>query len=164
MKNIKIFTTTMIIWTLALVFNLNTALADENIKVYEMGESGQIVSFPMTAEEIAAADCDNKKPAAVRKASAEKTRAAVLIYEVGEGGHRITFPLTRTNPDREDVLGWKPDYKAAEGSRSSSRNHKSDNRVLTFEMAESGLLIEFPMTVKVIVIGDENSIAARAEN
>lgn len=158
MKKIKIFTTTIIIWTLVLVFNLNTALADARFKVYEMGESGQIVSFPMSAEEIEAADCDNKKLAVLRTANTGKTRAAVLIYEMGEGGHRIAFPLTLMDQGREDVLGWKPDYKAA------ARNRKLDNPVLTFEMAESGLLIEFPTAVKVILIGDENSMATRTQN
>ena len=164
MKNTKIFTTTMIIWALALVFNLNTASAAEKLMVYEMGESGQTVSFPMTADEIAVADAENKNAAVLPEAVAGKTRAAVLIYEVGEGGHRITFPLTLTDSGSENMPGGKADYRAAGGSEAAVGIANSDKRVLTFEMAESGLLIEFPTAVKVIVIGDEDSIAARAEN
>jgi hypothetical protein len=69
MKNINIMTTTMMIWALALIFNLNTATAAENRTVFEMGESGQTVSFPVTATEISAADAEDKKPVTLKNRS-----------------------------------------------------------------------------------------------
>lgn len=37
----------------------------------------------------------------------------------------------------------------------------AEEKSMVFEMAESGLLIEFPAAVKVIVVGDEDTIASR---
>ena len=155
MKNTKIMMTILMIWALALIINLNAATAEEKSMVFEMAESGQTVSFPMTAEEIAAAEAEIEKPAFRRNADAEKKRTPVIIHEVGEGGHRIIFPLTRTDTAAEDLSNRQPDSSAA------AKTGKPKCQVLAFEMAESGLLIEFPAAVKVIVVGDEDTIASR---
>jgi hypothetical protein len=40
--------------------------------IFEMGEGGQIVTFPMTAEEIAAEEAESARLAAILKADAKK--------------------------------------------------------------------------------------------
>ena len=155
MKNINITTTTMMIWALTLIFNLNTATAAENRLVYEMGESGQTVTFPLTAKEISAADTEVEKPAALPKANSGKTGATLLIYEVGEGGHKISFPLTLAETTAKNTQEQRSVSKAA------AKSGKSDCRVVPFEMAESGLLIEFPAAVEETVVVDEDTIASQ---
>jgi hypothetical protein len=155
MKNINIMTTTMMIWALALIFNLNTATAAENRTVFEMGESGQTVSFPVTATEISAADAEDKKPVTLRKANSGNTGATLLIYEVGEGGHRISFPLTLAETTAKNT----PEQRSV--SKAAAKSGKSDCQVVAFEMAESGLLIEFPAAVEETVVVDEDTIASQ---
>jgi hypothetical protein len=46
-------------------------------------------------------------------------------------------------------------------SRAATKSGKSDCRVVAFEMAESGLLIEFPAAVEETVVGDEDTIASQ---
>ena len=69
MKNIIL--NIMAIAVPAVFFIINTAGAGERVMVFEMGEGGFTIEFPMTSEEIAAADdAYNKIIAASRKSVA----------------------------------------------------------------------------------------------
>ena len=50
----KVILTAISILAMVIIVSINTALAEKRHIVIEMGESGQTVSFPMTAEEMAA--------------------------------------------------------------------------------------------------------------
>ena len=57
-----------------------------------MGESGQIVSFLMTPEEIATEDANNDRLAALRKAGFNKPNKLVASFELAKSGIIIEFP------------------------------------------------------------------------
>ena len=54
MKTIIVSIVTIAVPAIFLTFNL--AGAEDGVRVFEMGESGIAIEFPMTSEEIAAAD------------------------------------------------------------------------------------------------------------
>ena len=56
-----------------------------------MGESGQIVSFLMTPEEIAAEDVKKQRLSEIRRKSYLRDRKAIA-YEMAESGMLIEFP------------------------------------------------------------------------
>jgi hypothetical protein len=133
----KIITTALVISAMALFLNLNTATAADRLKVFEMGESGCSVCFPMTAEEIAAEDAKAARLAAIREAKLENPGERMRIYEMGEGDHTVSFPLTAEEIAAEDANKDRPVSKKA------VQSGEAEKRVTTFEMAESGQVIEF---------------------
>ena len=80
--------------SLSFVFVVHTAVAEERYKVYEMGETGQTVSFLMSADEIAAEDAESARQAAIRKANLQKATSRFKVFEMGEGGHTVALPMT----------------------------------------------------------------------
>jgi hypothetical protein len=112
-------------------------VAAEKQKIYEMGESGQTVSFVMTEEEIAAEDTEKEKIATNRGSKEDKQRQRRRAFEMGESGQTISFRLTADEIVAEDEkiarLKARPDSKAS----------KEVNEVILFELAESGKTIEF---------------------
>jgi hypothetical protein len=62
-------------------------------KVIEMGESGQIVEFSMSPEEIATEDTDSARHVALRKEGFNKPRTPVASFEMAESGIVIEFPV-----------------------------------------------------------------------
>ena len=73
------------------------ALADERVKVIEMGESGQIVEFPMSPEEIASENQENARLAAIRKAKLKNSQKHVVAFELAESGIVIEFSDTTSD-------------------------------------------------------------------
>ena len=58
-----------------------------------MGESGQIVKFAMSAEELAAEDAELARLAAIRGAKSRELQNRVAKFELGESGIVIEFPV-----------------------------------------------------------------------
>lgn len=78
-----------------------TDTPDHRYVVYEMGESGRIVTYRMTKEEMAVADTDKARENAGRTTHTPKPETTVETFELPETGNAITFPLTenKTNYD-----------------------------------------------------------------
>ena len=92
MKNITL--NILAITASTIISTFNTVSAAEWVNVIEMGEGGHRVVFPMTAEEIFAANAENARLAAIRSAGPLKSKKTVVGFEMAESGHFIEFPLT----------------------------------------------------------------------
>ena len=67
-------------------------LHDEDLIHYEMGESGQIVSFAMTPEQIATRQAEIEKRSFLRtKYNPSPAAPSLLVFEMGESGQTVTF-------------------------------------------------------------------------
>ena len=97
MKNILATTLTLLL--IGMFLTINPALAGDGVKVFEMGESGQRVSFPMSAEEIAAVDTEKARPAGIRKAKSEEIKKQIVAYELAESGVSVEFPVDTPDED-----------------------------------------------------------------
>jgi hypothetical protein len=150
----KIITTTLLILAMALFFNLNTATAADKLKVFEVGESGWSVSFPMTPEEISAEDAETARLAAIRKAKSKNTDKRLRVYEMGESSYEVSFPLTAAEIAAEDEKNERL------ASKKAAKSSKPECRTIAYEMAESGHIIEFTVTTEETV--SEDVIASRA--
>ena len=82
---------------IGMFLTIHPALAEESVKSYEMAESGQTFSFPMTSEEIAKEDAKNAKHAAIKKTKPEEQNRQVDTYELAESGITIEFPVETTD-------------------------------------------------------------------
>jgi len=132
----KVILTAISIMAMVIIVSINIASAEKRHIVYEMGESGQTVSFPMTPEEIAAVDADNARQVKGGVLKSQKTEPRFKTIEMGEGGQIVSFLMTPDEVAAED----------AEKRRLSELRRKSsidDKQIVAYEMAESGALIEF---------------------
>ena len=115
------------------------ATAGEKWKTYEMGESGQVVMFPMSPEEIAAENAKNAARPAPKPSKAAET--LVVTYELAESGAVVAFPVTA----EETLSARKP---AAEKclKRSAPEPEKATTPsvvVKEYELSECGEIIRF---------------------
>ena len=127
---------------LTIFFTFNTADAGGRIMVYEMGESGVTIEFPMTPEEIAAED------AAYVEVAAESISENVKVFEMGEGGHTVAFPMTA-----DEITAAKAE-NARIAAVKAARLATTQEPVVRFKLAESGHIIEFSESVKETELGD----------
>jgi hypothetical protein len=138
---------------MVIIVSLNTASAEKTHIVFEMGESSQTVSFPMTPEEIAAVDADNARQVKGGVLKSQKTEPRFKTIEMGEGGQTVSFLMTPEEITAEDT----------EKRRLSEIRRKStvdDRQTIAYETAESGMLIEFPVRVSKV----NTVIIAKIEN
>ena len=149
----KVILTAISIMAMVIIVSINIASAEKRHIVYEMGESGQTVSFPMTPEEIAAVDADNARLVQGGALKSQKTAPRFKTIEMGEGGQIVSFLMTPEEMTAED----------AEKRRLSEIRRKSsvdDRQTVAYETAESGMLIEFPERVSevntMIIVKIEN--------
>jgi hypothetical protein len=89
MKNMNKFDITAV----AILFAISTASAADQIKVFEMGESGCRVVFPLTSEEMTASNAENTGLAATKAANALAPKNRVEAFELAESGLKIVFPV-----------------------------------------------------------------------
>ncbi len=86
------------------------------MKIFEMGEGGHTVAFPMSAEEITVANAENARLAAIKATRATAPPEPVVRFELAESGHIIEFPEARTEMELADsVIAGDPADNA--GSR-----------------------------------------------
>jgi hypothetical protein len=152
MKNITINIISIIAFTI--IFTFNTASAGEWVNVFEMGESGLAVEFPMTAAEITAEKARRNHLAANRMPDIAASKNFLKTFEMGEGGHRVVFPMTA-----EEIFAANAENARLAAIR-STRVFKSKKPVVGFEMAESGQFIEFPLTIPDKKMGKGDSMIA----
>jgi len=100
MKNIPI--STFAIAILIILLGFTTAPAADRVKIFEMGESGHRVVFPMTFEEMTAANAENARLAATKAANALSPKNRVEAFELAESGLKIAFPVTITETEVHD--------------------------------------------------------------
>ena len=149
----KFIQTAISILAMVTIVSINTAAAEKRHIVIEMGEGGQTVSFPMTAEEIAAVDAENSKQRKSNALNSQQNASKFKIIEMGESGQIVSFLMTPEEMAAED----------AEKRRLSEIRRKSyvdDRKTIAYETAESGMLIEFPERVSEV----NTVIIAKIEN
>jgi len=115
---------------LAVTLACGLATAMEKMKAYEMGETGQVVLFPMTPQEIAA---EAALLAAIKRSEVEAPM--VKTFEFAESGETIIFPMSA-----EEIRA----AKAAMTEVRSVQVKDTDLQVEEYKLAESGIVIKFP--------------------
>ena len=120
----------ILVTVLAVTLTCGLATAGEKMKAYEMGETGQVVLFPMTPQEIAA---EAALLAAIKRSEIEAPM--VKTFELAESGETITFPMSA-----EEIRA----AKAAMTEVKSVQAEQTDAAVAEYELAESGCIICFP--------------------
>lgn len=137
MKNISNIILSVLI--VALLISVTTVAKAEWFKVFELAESGITITFPMTADEIAAEDAEKAKLNSAGKKNVTNPEESLHIFELAESGQTISFPMSA-----EEIAA--KDAAMAKSNVSAIRINKPHKRVIQFELAESGLVIEFPAT------------------
>ena len=136
----KVILTAISILAMVIVVSINTATAENRHIVFEMGESGQIVSFPMTSEEVAAVDARNAGLEQGGVQNSQKTAPRYRTIEMGEGGQIVSFLMTP-----EDIAA--EDAEKLSLSEIRKKSFVDDRQTVVYEIAESGTRIEFPKRV-----------------
>ena len=121
----------ILVTVMAVTLTCGLATAGEKMKAYEMGESGQMVLFPMTAQEIAA---ETALLAAIKRSEIEAP--TVKTFELAESGETFTFPMSA-----EEIRAAKADMTEVK----SVHSKQADATVVEYELAESGCIICFPI-------------------
>lgn len=121
----------------AVFFIINPAGAGERVRVFEMGEGGFTIEFPMTSEEIAAADDSYNRIIEAGKKSVTNVSNRVKVFEMGEGGHTVEFRMTAA-----EITAANAENARLAAVRSASPVANPENKV-QYEMAESGHILDF---------------------
>lgn len=132
----KVIQTTISILIIVMVVSINTASAEKRQIVLEMGESGQTVSFPITSEEIAVVDPENAGLTQGGALDSKKNAPRFLTIEMAESGEAVSFLMAPEEIAVEDV-------KRLRLSKIRRKSYIGDRKTIAYEMAESGMLIEF---------------------
>ena len=134
----KITTKILSVLALTLLITVTTVSAAERVKVFELAESGITITFPMTAEEIAAEDAEKARIDSARESRVTKPEERLNVFEMAESGQTISFPMSA-----EEIAAQ--DAEKAKSKVSAIKLNKPKKRVIQYELAESGLVIEFPV-------------------
>ena len=124
---------------IGLVLFLSDAAAEQRMVTFEMGESGQTVSFPMSLEEIALADAEAARAKVTKNTRSVQPKKWVNRIEQPESGNYIEFPMT----DEEIQIA----IKKAEQDKSDLNRRKSnalndrEEQGEVFEMADGQTII-----------------------
>lgn len=119
-----------------------STMVEKRVKTFEMPESGQVITFPLTEEEIAAEDAEIARRKAAQLARKKKPKERVKIFEMPESGQIIIFSMTMEEIAIEDAKiarREKLKHKAAK---------KQKQQFERFEMPESGNYIYIPVKEK----------------
>jgi hypothetical protein len=135
MKNIILTTFAFLVMAIFLI--IDPVIAGDRFKVFEMAESGAIIEFKMTPEEIAAENAENERWAAIREAHINSLKERLNVFEMGESGQTVSFPMTLEEIANEDA----ENVRMAAIRKAKSGEQKK--QAVTYESGESGDLIEF---------------------
>ena len=144
--------TALCILSLAIMVSINSAAAEESHIVFELAENGQPISFPMTSEEIAAFEADVARLKKIGARVSQTITPRSTIFEMGESGQTILFPI-----DPEEIA--IEEAAKADLSNVPKINTADKKQIVSYELGESGILIEFYRHVS----KDLKAILARAE-
>ena len=137
MNNIVVTSITLMV--MGIFFTINPAFAGDRVKVFEMAESGIIIEFKMTPEEIAAESAENIKPVKFKEESKKNPGQRLNVYEMAESGQTFSFPVTAGKIAAEDAENAKL------AAIKTIKSEEPKRQVVIFELAESGVTIEFPV-------------------
>jgi hypothetical protein len=132
----KIILTAISILSLVIMVSTNSAAAEKRRLIFEMGESGQTVSFPMTSEEIADHEVDIEGLMQIGASISQTIAPRFITFEMGESGQAFSFPIAS-----EDIKAENSNKPRISGIRKKST--VDERQPVIYEMAESGVLIEF---------------------
>jgi len=124
----------ILVTVMAVTLTCGLATAGGKMKAYEMGESGQVVLFPMTPQEIAAEAAEGAKLAAIKRSETEAPM--VKTFELAESGEILTYPMSA-----EGIRA----AKAARTEVKSVRSKQTDVTAEEYELSESGITISLLM-------------------
>lgn len=132
------FTTYTMIICLTVLAVAGISHAGEKVRVFEMAD-GNIITFKMTAEEIAAQEAARAKLKRTQSALRIKPKKNVLEFEMVESGITFSFPLTKKElaeqPENPDGL-----------KRHNTLSKPSESRFETVELPETGFYLFFPVS------------------
>ena len=132
----------------AVLLTFNPAGAGERVRVFEMGEGGFTIEFPMTSEEIAAADDAYNRVIEASKKSVTNVSNRAKVFEMGESGHTVEFRMTAA-----EITAANAENARLAAVKSASPVTIPKNRV-RYKLAESGHVIEFPEASAELEPGD----------
>ena len=134
MKTSFITYTTLICLTALVVAGFSHA--GEKVRVIEMAD-GNIVTFEMTAEEIAAQEAAVTQSKRLPSPERMKSQENVLMFEMGESGIVVSFPATEEEAAESAVKSdWLKLYNAL--------SRQAESKVEKVELPESGYYLYFP--------------------
>ena len=133
----KVILTAISILAMVIIVSINTASAKDKYMVIEMGESAQTVSFPMTPKEVSTVAAENERQIKNELRNSQKVEPRFQTVEMGESGQIVSFRMTPEKMVSEDA----DKRRLAEIRRKS---YGDNSKTIAYEMAESGMLIEFP--------------------
>jgi hypothetical protein len=139
MNNIVVTAITLMV--MGIFFTINPAFAGDRVKVFEMAESGIIIEFKMTPEEIAAESAENIKQVALQEESKKNPGQRLNVYEMAESGQTFSFPM----PAEE--IAAKDAQNVNLAAIKTIKSEEPKRQVVIFELAESGVTIEFPVEI-----------------
>ena len=84
--------TSISILVLVVFVTIHPAIAAEQFERIEMGESGQIVSFPLTVQETATENARKAQLKSMLNRKATRAEPKAVIFEMAESGQTIEFP------------------------------------------------------------------------
>jgi hypothetical protein len=131
----------------AVFFIINTAGAGDRVKVFEMGEGGFTIEFPMTSDEIAAADTAYHRVIDASKKSVGNLSNRVKVFEMGEGGYTVEFRMTAA-----EITAVNAENARLAAVKSATPVAPPENEA-RYELAESGHVIDFPAASNVVEMG-----------
>lgn len=99
----KITTISLSILVSTLLITITTIAAAERVKVHELAESGVIITFPMTSEEISAENAEKVRLNSTREANVTKPEERLHLFEMAESGDVIEFPAHEIEPVAEST-------------------------------------------------------------
>ena len=133
-----------LVMVMAVALTAGMPAAGERMKAYEMGESGQVVFFSMTPEEIAAEDMQTARLAALRESRSEEP--VMVTFEMAESGEVISFPASAEEIKTAERQAAE---NAAKKTASKPKGVQNPKVVVEeYELCECGEIITFPRTNK----------------
>jgi hypothetical protein len=104
-----------------------------------MAESGIIIEFKMTPDEIAAENAETIKQVAFKEESKKNPRQRLNVYEMAESGQTFSFQMTAEEIAAEDAENAKL------AAIKTIKSEEPKRQIVIFELTESGVTIEFPV-------------------
>ena len=140
MKNIKGTIIVTVFGMLLIWMEPTLSIAEQRMITFEMGESGQSISFPMNQKEILTAEKTDKDIREIIQKKRSKPQIVGEIFELAESGFTINFPWS----DKE-IIEAKSEYDKLVNhhEKMSELQKEMEKRYEILEVGESGQAVKF---------------------
>ena len=140
MKNIKGTIIVTVFGMLLIWMEPTLSIAEQRMITFEMGESGQSISFPMNQKEILTAEKTDKVIREIIQRKRSKQRRSSESFELAESGITINFPMSD-----EETSAAKSDYQklVEHHEKMSDLQKEMEKSYEIFELGESGKTLRF---------------------